>query len=273
MNILEHINYERIINNKDLKISHISDFLIEAPNTISWCSDKYVHKLSDVVDKTIIISTTVNIDLLPINNNYIIVNNPRKVFKEVLDIMHPVNKKSFIGDNVVIEDNVKIGDNVRIGHNTVILKNTTIHDDVIIGCNCTIGGYGYGYEKNDNGQYEMIQHIGGVIISSNVHIGNNTTIDKGVLTDTFIGSNTKIDNLVHIAHNVKIGNNCMIIANTMIGGSVEIGDDVWISPSTSIINGIKIGSNSMTGMGSVIINGIGNNELHVGVPAKKIKDI
>ena len=90
---------------------------------------------------------------------------------------------------------------------------------------------------------------------------------------TIIGENVKIDNLVHISHGVIIGKNSLIIANSMIAGSAIIGEDVWIAPSTSIINKINIGNNSMTGIGTVVVKNIGNNELHVGVPSKKIKTI
>jgi UDP-3-O-[3-hydroxymyristoyl] glucosamine N-acyltransferase len=166
-----------------------------------------------------------------------------------------------------------MGQNVKIGHNSVILDNTIIGSNVTIGCNNTIGGIGFGYEKNEFGEYELIKHIGNVVINDGVEIGNNTCIDRGVIGSTIIGENCKIDNLVHIAHGVNIGKNSLIIANSMIAGSVTIGENVWVAPSTSIINGVKIGDNSMTGIGTVVIRDIGNNELHIGIPSKKIKTI
>ena len=153
------------------------------------------------------------------------------------------------------------------------MDNTIIGNNVTIGCNNTIGGVGFGYEKDEFGEYKLIKHIGNVVINDGVEIGNNTCIDRGVIGSTIIGENCKIDNLVHIAHGVNIGKNSLIIANSMIAGSVTIGKNVWIAPSTSVINGAKIGDNSMTGIGTVVIRDIGNNELHIGIPSKKIKTI
>ena len=153
------------------------------------------------------------------------------------------------------------------------MDNTIIGNNVTIGCNNTIGGIGFGYEKDEFGEYKLIKHIGNVVINDGVEIGNNTCIDRGVIGSTIIGENCKIDNLVHIAHGVNIGKNSLIIANSMIAGSVTIGENVWVAPSTSIINGISIGNNSMTGIGALIIKEIKDSELHIGSPAKKYKDL
>jgi len=147
-----------------------------------------------------------------------------------------MDKNRDYGLNVVVDNDCLIGENVRIGHNTVILPSTIVGDNVSIGCNCTIGNTGFGYEKDNDGVYKKIAHLGNVIIEDNVDIGNNTCIDRAVLGSTIIGENTKIDNLVHIAHGVKIGRNCLIIANSMIAGSVVIADNCHISPSVSILN-------------------------------------
>jgi UDP-3-O-[3-hydroxymyristoyl] glucosamine N-acyltransferase len=273
--MFNHINKisEKIFNN-DLNISGVSQLFDNVDNTITWCNDKNLNRLGDVKNKTIIVSENIPDNPNP-KNNYIIVKSPRVEFKKLLDLLYPEvkNYEPILGNNVVIGENVKMGKNVKIGHNTVIFDNTIIGDNVTIGCNNTIGGVGFGYEKNENGEYELIKHIGNVIISDNVEIGNNTCIDRGVIGSTLVGENCKIDNLVHIAHGVKIGKNSLIIANSMVAGSVIIGENVWVAPSTSIINGAKIGNNSMTGIATLVIKEINDNELHIGSPNKKLKDI
>lgn len=273
-NIITKIDYINIIDNKELEINGISQLLDNADNTITWCNDKNLTMLNSINNKTIIVSENLPEDANK-NNNYVIVNKPRVEFKKLLDILYPdeINNEPILGQNVVIGNNVTIGYNLKIGHNTVILDNTIIGNNVTIGCNNTIGGVGFGYEKDEFGEYKLIKHIGNVVINDGVEIGNNTCIDRGVIGSTIIGENCKIDNLVHIAHGVNIGKNSLIIANSMIAGSVTIGKNVWIAPSTSVINGAKIGDNSMTGIGTVVIRDIGNNELHIGIPSKKIKTI
>ena len=168
-----------------------------------------------------------------------------------------------IGSGVIIEDNVFIGPNSTIA-------NSTIGEGTHIGSNCSIGLDGFGFEKNKKGVWIRFPHLGRVIIGENVEIGSNTCIDRGAIGNTEIGSRTKIDNLVHIAHNVVIGENCLLIANSMIGGSVVINKDVWIAPSASLKNQIEIGRNSLIGMGAVVIKDVAPCLKIAGNPAKVI---
>jgi UDP-3-O-[3-hydroxymyristoyl] glucosamine N-acyltransferase len=177
-----------------------------------------------------------------------------------------------IGENVVIEEGVVLGSDVRIDHNTVIRSPSRIGDHVRIGANCTIGGVGFGYELNDEDQYVLVPHIGKVVIEDHVEIGNNTCIDRAVLGETLIGENVKIDNLVHIAHGVKIGRNSLVIANAMIAGSVSIGENAWIAPSVSVIQKTAIGSGAVVGMGSVVLKNVEPDTVVAGVPARKLRD-
>ena len=149
---------------------------------------------------------------------------------------------------------------------------TIVAAGVKIGSNNTIGGVGFGYELNENGEYELMPHIGNVVIKENVEIGNNTCVDRAVLGSTTIHENAKIDNLVHIAHGVSVGKNSLVIANAMIAGSVKVGDNSWVSPSTSIIQKTTIGEGSLVGMGAVVTKDVDPNSVVAGVPARKIKD-
>jgi UDP-3-O-[3-hydroxymyristoyl] glucosamine N-acyltransferase len=257
-------------------------------NTITWCSLKNSALLSQIYGTNIIIDTTVDPQLLNNTCNYILTQNPRLLFQKILeryfspikivkieasskiDSSVIIGENCYIGHNVVIENSCTIGNNVRIDHNTVIKHNTIIGNNVVIGANCTIGGVGFGYEKNEMGEYQLIPHIGNVEIKDNVDIGNNTCIDRAVMGSTIIENNVKVDNLVHIAHGVRVNENSVVIANAMIGGSSTIGKNCWIAPSSSIINKITIGDESIIGLGAVVIKNIEENAVAVGNPAKNI---
>lgn len=142
--------------------------------------------------------------------------------------------------------------------------------NVSVGANCSIGLPGFENDKAENRESFLFPHIGNVIIESGVEIGSNTCIDRGSLDSTVISKNVKIDNLVHIAHNVIIHKNALIIANAMIGGSTTIGAGSWISPSSSLLNKIEIGEGAIVGMGSVVLKNVEPNAKVAGVPAKNL---
>ena len=128
--------------------------------------------------------------------------------------------------------------------------------------------------KNEATQeYELFPHLGGLVIEDHVHLGNNTCIDRGSLKDTIIHQGVKIDNLVHIAHNVTIGKNSLIIACSMIAGSVVIGENCWVAPSSSVRNGIYIGDNTTIGLGSVVTKSVGADETVAGNPAVPLAEL
>ena len=134
--------------------------------------------------------------------------------------------------------------------------------------NTVIGGPGFGFVKDNDGTWLEIPHIGGVVIGENVRIGSNCCIDRGTINDTIIGDGTKIDNLVHIAHNCNIGKNCIICAGTVLCGSVTLEDDVWLAPGTLIREGLTIGKGAKTGLGAVVVKNVPPGALVYGVPAK-----
>lgn len=172
----------------------------------------------------------------------------------------------FVGKDVVIEDNVQIGNNVQIECPCHIGDNSTIASGVVIGTD------GFGYFQDNQGQYQKVPHFGGVWIGSKVEIGANTCIDRGTIDDTCIGDNVKIDNLCHIAHNVQIGENSLVIALSMIGGSATLEKDVYIAPGCLIKNQIEIEKDAFVGMGTVVLCNVPQNKVVVGVPAKILRD-
>jgi UDP-3-O-[3-hydroxymyristoyl] glucosamine N-acyltransferase len=145
-----------------------------------------------------------------------------------------------------------------------------IHSSVVVGRNTVIGGDGFGYAREIDGTLVKMPHMGNVIIHEDVEIGSNTCIDRAVIGSTIIGAGTKIDNLVHVAHGVKIGRNCLIVAGVVIGGSCEIGDNVYIGIGAMIKNKIRIGNNAVIGMGAVVLKDVPDGVTVVGNPAKPI---
>lgn len=181
-----------------------------------------------------------------------------------------IGKNCFIGHHVVIEEDVVIGDDVQILHNTVILQNTRIGNRVTIGSNCTIGNYGFGYEKAADGKWEVMPHTGGVFIDDDAEIHNNTCIDCGVMGNTYIGKNVKIDNQVHVAHGVTIEANSLIIANTVLGGNVVVGTGSWIAPTSTIKNQLRLAPDTFTGLGAVVVKDTVTGSVMVGNPAEDL---
>lgn len=257
-------------------------------NALMWVNSKNIDLLKEVNIGTIVCGDSkINYNG---NCNYIISANPRLTFMQVIreffdneiptfeisenSNIHPsviLGRNVTIGNFVVIESGCIIGDNTSIGHNNSIMRNTIIGENVKIGNNNTIGGVGFGYEKNEDGSYELLPHIGNVIINDFVEIGNNTTIDRAVLGSTLLKENCKVDNLVHIAHGVVIGQNSLIIANAMIGGSTIIGDNVWFAPSASILQKKTIGNNATIGMGAVVLKDVLEGEIIIGNPGKPLE--
>lgn len=285
-NLLSSDAYSKVVGNTSKEITSVVS-IFEGPftdSTLTWVNDKNLHEVSKVNAGTVILST------LPENLNsnltYLVSTNPRTSFKKILDQIYPDNFEAkieptahidsnttigegcYIGFNVVIEKGCVIGKKVSIGHNTVLKENTKIGNHVTIGSNCTIGGVGFGYQKDETGKYELIKHVGSVRILDNVDIGNNTCIDRAVLGETLIEENVKIDNLVHIAHNAKIRSNALIIANAMVAGSCDIGANTWVAPSSSVINGITLGKDVTVGMGAVVLKPVNDGEIVVGNPGK-----
>lgn len=290
-NILEQVKIIDFSGNKDTVITSVAalDDATGSPDTLFWCSDKNLHRLAGINAGTVILSKNADRSLFKPLMNYIVVENPRLAFREVLEkffvekqqfyvshsaIVHVsvrLGSNVFIGENVVIEEGVVIGNNVVIQHNTVIFRKTEIGNNVVIGANNTIGGVGFGYEKDSEGEFQLIPHIGNVVLKDYVEIGNNTCIDRAVMGSTILCENVKVDNLVHIAHGVKIGRNSVVIANAMVAGSVEIGENNWIAPSASILNQKKTGKNVLVGMGAVVLKDAEDNDIVVGNPGKVIK--
>ncbi|MCX7994333.1 MAG: UDP-3-O-(3-hydroxymyristoyl)glucosamine N-acyltransferase [candidate division WOR-3 bacterium] len=178
-----------------------------------------------------------------------------------------IGKGCYLGSNVYIDEDVVIGDYSTIEHNVVIYRNTRIGNYVSIGANSVIGKEGFGYVKFS--RYKRISHIGNVVIEDYVEIGSNVCIDRATIGSTVIGSGTKIDNLVHIAHNVRIGKNCLIMGQSGIAGSTVVGDNVVICGQCGISDHLKIGDNVVIHAKSGVFSSLAPDKRYSGIPARE----
>ncbi|RXP57081.1 UDP-3-O-(3-hydroxymyristoyl)glucosamine N-acyltransferase [Lutibacter sp. HS1-25] len=178
-----------------------------------------------------------------------------------------------IGDNVKIYPNVYIEDNVTIGDNTIIFAGAKIMSETVIGKNCiinagcVIGADGFGFAPNEEGVYSKIPQIGNVVIEDNVDIGAATTIDRATLGSTIIRQGVKLDNQIQIGHNVEIGKNTVIAAQTGIAGSSKVGENCMFGGQVGIAGHLIIGNNVRIQAQSGIGRNIKDNEVIQGSPA------
>jgi len=248
-------------------------------------TDKLLRKST----KTLIRVTNPKLSFLLVYNKF---NTP----KSRVSFVHPtatlsesadIGKNVWIGPNVIIEDNVIIGDGTIIEGNSVIKKGTEVggfchlypnvtlyenvklHKNVILHSGVVVGSDGFGYVKDKDKIYKFPQ-LGKVIIEENVEIGANTTIDRGSLSDTVIGSGSKIDNLCQIAHNVKTGRNMLMAAQCGISGSTTVGDNLIMGGQSGIIDNITIGDNVTIASKTGVIGNIASGSVVWGLPARPI---
>lgn len=180
-----------------------------------------------------------------------------------------IDPTAVIGANVVIESGCYIGKNVVIEPNVVIHKGTIIGDNSRIRSCASIGSDGFGFERIGN-NIVRFPHLGRVRIGQYVEVGSCTTIARGTLSDTVIHDQVKIDNLVHIAHNVILHEGAFVIACAEVSGSVEIGKNAWIAPNACINQKLKIGDNALVGLGAVVTKNVEAESIVAGNPAKKL---
>ena len=184
-----------------------------------------------------------------------------------------VGENSIIGEKCIIENQVFIGNNVKIGNGCLIYPGVKILDDTIIGQNCiihsstTIGSDGFGFAPNDDGSYKKIPQTGNVVIGDNVEIGSNSTIDRATLGSTIISNGVKLDNQIQVAHNVEIGENTAIAAQSGVAGSTKIGKNCMIGGQVGIIGHIKIGDNVKIQAQAGVTSNIESNSRVTGTPA------
>ena len=295
--------------NPEVVVSKLSKIEEGIPESLSFLSNPkytqyiYTTKASAViVDKNFKAENEINTTLIRVDDAY-------KSFSKLLEYYNQVkmNKTgieqpvfisesanhgeniyigafAYISDNVKIGDNVKIYPNVYIGDNVIIANNVTlfsgakIYSDTQIGNNCVIhssailGADGFGFSPNEKGEFIKVPQTGNVIIEENVDIGAATSIDRATLGSTIIRKGVKLDNQIQIAHNVEIGKNTVIAAQTGIAGSTKIGENCMIGGQVGIVGHITIGNNVRIQAQSGIGRNVKDNETLQGSPAFTYND-
>ncbi len=292
--------FNLVLKGKDIEIKGVASVEDASPFSICYVRDKsFLEKalnsdagaiivpdgLEEEFEKPVLIAKDPYLAFIEIEKLFV---KPFEIYEDLSkSFVHPealigekveiapfcyIGAKAKIGDNVRLFPGVKILDGVEIGESTVIYPNVTVFENCKIGKNCqigansTIGGDGFGFHFA-NGIHNKVPQIGIVRIEDNVEIGSNVTIDRATFGETVIGEGTKIDNLVQIGHNVKIGKNCILVAMVGIAGSTEIGDYTVIAGKAGINGHIKIGKGVTIGGGSVVLKSVKDGEFVVGYPA------
>ncbi|NUM31410.1 MAG: UDP-3-O-(3-hydroxymyristoyl)glucosamine N-acyltransferase [Bacteroidetes bacterium] len=299
-----------LIGNSDQIIDSVSKIDMGQKNSISFLSNpKYEHHLKSTEASVILVSKT---QILPELNfkTFIKVDDPYTSFCIILgkyfnpqthpqgistqasigentntdETMYIGEYSSFgknvkLGKNIKIYPNVFIGNNCQIGENTILYAGVKVYENCKIGNNCiihcgtVIGSDGFGFARQNDGVYIKIPQIGNVEIEDNVEIGANATIDKATMGSTIIRQGVKLDNMVHIAHNVEIGKNTVIAAQTGISGSVKIDEGCVVGGQVGFVGHIYIAKGTQIGAQSGISKSITEeNTKWIGSPAIHLKD-
>jgi UDP-3-O-[3-hydroxymyristoyl] glucosamine N-acyltransferase len=249
-----------------------------------------------IVNKSFIVESELETTLIKVDDAYMAFSKLLEFYEEAKGIKSGIEQPSviaenaiygtnlylgsfsYIGSNVVLGDNVKIypncfiGDNVVIGDNVTIFAGTKIYEQTIIGNNCAIhsgsviGSDGFGFAPSPDGTFKKIPQIGNVIIEDNVDIGACTTIDRATMGSTIIRKGVKLDNQIQIAHNVEIGENTVIAAQTGVAGSTKIGKNGMIGGQVGIAGHLTIGNNVRIQAQSGVGRNIKDDEVLQGSP-------
>jgi UDP-3-O-[3-hydroxymyristoyl] glucosamine N-acyltransferase len=295
----------KVIGEPDINISGVSEIQNSLPGTITFLGNpKYKQFLTETQADAIFVRNDDHLN----GKNGIVVSNPQLAMARTLRLFFPeksfepsihesavidstasvgknifidagvvIKSRASIGDNSIIGANVVIGNRAAIGTNCSLKPNVTIYHNVKIGDNCiihsgtVIGCDGFGY-VTENNIHEKIPQTGNVVIGNDVEIGSNCAIDRATIGVTSIGDMTKIDNLVHIAHNVKVGKGCLITAGFAVAGSTEIGDYCTFAGQVGIAPHVKIGSNSVFAAKSGVTKSLEGEKVYAGFPAREIRE-
>lgn len=298
-----------VVGNPDVEVSKLAKIEEGVEGSLTFLSNpKYRHFIYStnasitIVNKTFKPESVINTTLIKVEDAYMAFTKLLEYYNAVKNTKVGIEQPSFISDssshganvyigafsyigkNVIIGNDVKIfpntyiGDNVTIGNNTVIFPGVKLYADTVIGNHCIlnsgviIGADGFGFAPTEDGGYNKIPQIGNVIIEDFVDIGASTTIDRATLGSTIIRRGVKLDNQIHIAHNVEIGKNTVIAAQTGVAGSAKIGENCQIGGQVGIAGHISIGNNVKIQAQSGIGKSIKDNEMIQGSPAFSLSD-
>ena len=273
---------------KELFIDNLAEVERVNETTLDWINPSKANK-QEIAEGSKAKVMLVDENITPIANKVLIkVKNPKVALADVGNYFFVERPEPGIHPTAIIHPEAKIGKDVTIGaygvigkatigDNCIIDSNVRIYDCVQMGKRCVIksgaviGGDGFGFEKDADGNKFRFPQIGQLIMGDYVEVGANTCIDRGALSDTIIGDYTKINNLCHIAHNNIIGKNVTITGCVNVSGGNIIDDDVWIAPNSSLRGYIHLHKGCTLGMGAVATKDIPAGEIWIGNPAHKLE--
>ena len=275
-----------------------------AEHAISFAIGDYREFAKDSKAGALLVDTKIEDCTIP----QIVVSNAKAAFAKLLEVFHPpvvfpegIHETAIIGKNVTIGKNVKVGPycviydnaiigdnvtlhayvyvghNVRIGESTTIYASSIVHENCILGkrvvlrANAVIGGEGFGF-ATENGKHTHIPQVGNVILEDDVEVGSCSCIDNATMGSTLVRRGTKIDNLVHLGHNVEIGEDCFLIAQVGIAGSTKCGNHVIFAGQTGCTGHITIGDNVTFAGKTGITGNVPSNGLYAGFPMRPHKE-
>lgn len=250
-----------------------------------WCTDFDYTKLKGLSDVLIVTNEDIS---KKTHCSFIVTPEPRLDYIRLLNRfflkrpaaeIHPtavIDKKAVLGKNVSVGAHAYVGPEAKIGDDTAIHPNVVISGKVSIGKRCvikansTIGSEGFSFIFDKN-HLEHFPQIGGILIGDDVWIGANSTVERAALDDTVIEEGVKIDDLVQIGHNTRIGRWSQITAGAVVCGRVNLGEKCWVAPKACIDNAVVVGKNSLIGMGAVVLKDVPESTVVAGVPAKVLR--
>lgn len=303
-----HLDPEKRIMTHDLWVHDVASLSEGKENDISFCmGEKYRSELEKTQISYCFISEDFRLSV-PSSVISLLTSSPQRSFSKIAEAFYPdscslpcqpmdfpfIHPSAQIGENVilapgvVIHERAEIKDNVHLGAHTVIGPGVVVGESsriaphvsifyailgskVVIGPGTRIGQTGFGFVMDEKG-HVLIPQLGRVLIEDFVEIGSNCTIDRGSLKDTIIGSGTRIDNLVHLAHNVVIGKGCVIVAQVGIAGSTSLGDFVILAGQAGLTDHLKIGSRARVAAQSGVMRDVREGDTIGGSPAVPIME-
>ncbi|WP_319479452.1 UDP-3-O-(3-hydroxymyristoyl)glucosamine N-acyltransferase [uncultured Draconibacterium sp.] len=298
-----------IVGDGDARVSNVSKIEDGKPGTLAFLANpKYEHYIYETKASVVLVNKSfspkedISVTLIKVDDAY-------QAFASLLDlyaqakasmkqgIEQPsyiaesatlgqdgyVGAFAYVGNNATIGNNVKIypqvhvGDNVKIGDDCILYPGAKIYDDCIIGNRCiihsgaVIGADGFGFAPQKDGTYKKIHQIGNAVLEDDVEIGANTTIDCGTMESTIIRKGVKLDNLIQIAHNVEVGDNTVMAAQTGVSGSTKVGKNCMFGGQVGLGGHITIGDKVTLGAQSGVISNLKSDQTLLGSPAIEIR--
>lgn len=294
----------KLVGNGQVVIEETRSLEQAAPQAISFAIGEYCGFVGQSKAGAVIVEAPIEGVSIP----QIVVDNAKVAFSQLLGLYHPpvvvprtihetaiigknvtlgenisvgpyciINDNAVIRDNVVLHPYVYIGHNAKIGEDTVIYPGAVVHENCVLGkrvvlrAKAVIGGEGFGF-ATENGVHTHIPQVGNVILEDDVEVGSCSCIDNATMGSTMVRRGTKIDNLVHLGHNVEIGEDCFLIAQVGIAGSTKCGNHVIFAGQTGSSGHLTIGDNVTFAGKTGIIGNVPSNSTYAGFPMRPHKE-